>query len=78
MCCGGVLQNRGDFITSSTGRAGAGAAGRSADAIVVHVRASKCFLQSRYSFSFDSPFEQHVFERLPFDRLGEVVILYGV
>ncbi len=55
-----------------------GRAGRSTDAIAVGVRDWKCFFKSRPSFAFDSPFEKHLFQRLPSDRFGKVVILYKV
>ena len=62
-----------------TGRARVrGRAGRSANAIVVEMMVSKHFSESRFSFSFGGPFEQHVFQRLPSDRLGKVIILHKV
>lgn len=73
--CFGAFRDSGCLNIFATGRllepiTDRGRAGRSADAIVVDVRGSKHFSESRSFFALDSPFEKHVFQRLPFDRLG--------
>lgn len=65
-------------IERLTGRARVRGRAASANAMIVDMSVSKCFPESRFVFSFDSPFEQHVFQQLPFDRLGKVIILYKV
>lgn len=73
--CFGAFRDSTCLIIFATGRTlelitDRGRAGRSADAIVVDVRGSKHFSKSRLFFALHGPFDKHVFQRLPSDRLG--------